>query len=220
MMINADFSKRVAILPDQMQWEASPAGGVERIKLDRIGVESGHATSIVRFAPGAAFPEHEHPGGEEFYVLEGVFSDDSGDYPAGSYIRNPIGTRHSPHSKDGCTIFVKLWQFEDEDQTQLAIDSRASRWMPGLVEGLSVLPLHQFSTEHVALVRWEPGTVFMPHYHPGGEEILVLEGTLSDEKGDYPKGSWIRNPPGSHHAPFSHEGCLILVKTGHLSRTA
>ena len=111
-MINADFSRQVTLLPDQMEWEASPAKGVERIKLDRMGEESGHATSLVRFAPESYFPEHTHTGGEEFLVLEGVFSDETGDYPAGSYVRNPIGTRHKPHTKEGCTIFVKLCQFE------------------------------------------------------------------------------------------------------------
>ena len=199
-------------------WEASPAKGVERIKLDRMGEESGHATSIVRFAPGSSFPAHDHPGGEEFLVLDGVFSDETGDYPAGSYVRNPIGTRHQPHTVQGCTIFVKLWQFDQEDQAEIVMDTAGADWLPGLVDGLSVLPLHQYGTENVALVRWAPGTVFTPHIHPGGEEILVLKGTFSDEFGDYPEGSWLRSPPGSRHAPFSRDGCIIYVKTGHLSR--
>ncbi|MEM1391261.1 MAG: cupin domain-containing protein, partial [Pseudomonadota bacterium] len=71
--------------------------------------------------------------------------------------------------------------------------------------------------EGVALVKWEPGTVFNPHRHWGGEEIFVIEGTFQDEFGDYPKGTWIRNPHLSQHKPFSEEGCLILVKTGHLT---
>ena len=217
MRINADFGKRVVIPGNRMVWEASPAKGVERIKLDRMGEETGHATSIVRFAPGSSFPEHDHPGGEEFLVLDGVFSDEAGDYPAGSYVRNPIGSRHRPRTEEGCTIFVKLGQFDASDRGQTVTDTTGDGWLPGLVEGLSVLPLHQFGTENVALVRWAPGTVFTPHIHPGGEEILVLDGTFSDEFGDYPKGSWIRNPPDSRHAPFSRDGCLIYVKTGHLA---
>ena len=62
-----------------MEWIASPAGGVDRKMLDRIGDEKARATSIVRYAADSAFPEHEHPLGEEFYVLEGVFSDEHGD---------------------------------------------------------------------------------------------------------------------------------------------
>ena len=111
MKLHADFSKYVEINTNEMEWIASPAGGVDRKMLDRIGDEKARATSIVRYAADSAFPEHEHPLGEEFYVLEGVFSDEHGDYPAGTYVRNPDGTRHSPFSKDGCTIFVKLRQF-------------------------------------------------------------------------------------------------------------
>ena len=70
-----------------MEWIASPAGGVDRKMLDRIGDEKARATSIVRYAADSAFPEHEHPLGEEFYVLEGVFSDEHGDYPAGTYVQ-------------------------------------------------------------------------------------------------------------------------------------
>ena len=67
----------------------------------------------------------------------------------------------------------------------------AARWLPGLVDGLSVMPLHNFNNEHTALVKWEPNTIFNPHQHSGGEEILVLEGVFHDEF-----GQWIR---GRHH---------------------
>ena len=56
-----------------------------------------------------------------------------------------------------------------------------------------------------------------PHVHPGGEEILVLEGVFYDEHGDYPAGSWLRNPRYSEHTPFTgKEGALIYVKVGHI----
>lgn len=79
-----------------------------------------------------------------------------------------------------------------------------------------MLPLHEFGAESCALVRWAPGTHFTAHTHWGGEEILVLEGVFSDEHGHYPEGTWLRSPHGSRHQPFSDEGCLIYVKTGHL----
>jgi anti-sigma factor ChrR (cupin superfamily) len=82
------------------------------------------------------------------------------------------------------------------------------------------MPLHQFGNEHVALVKWEPGTRFVNHSHPGGEEIFVLSGTFADEHGTYNEGTWLRNPPGSTHSPYSEEGCVIYVKTGHLARPA
>lgn len=217
MRLNADFSERVVVRPEDQSWVPSPMKGVDRIMLDRIGDEVARATSIVRYAPKSYFSEHTHGGGEEFFVLEGVFSDEHGDYPAGSYVRNPIGSKHTPHSDEGCTILVKLHQFDETDIEQKVIDTRSSGFRPGLVPGLSVLGLHSHGTESVALVKWEPGTVFNPHRHWGGEEIFVLEGTFQDEFGDYPKGTWMRSPHLSQHKPFSEEGCLIYVKTGHLT---
>lgn len=216
MHLNADFTQRVVIRPEDYHWRASPSGGVERMMLDRIGAEVARATTIVCFAPGAEFSAHTHDGGEEFLVLDGVFSDETGDFPAGSYVRNPIGTAHHPHTKEGCTILVKLHQFDAEDQAHFSIDTRNAPFRPGSAPGLSVLPLHSAASENVALVRWEPGTQFSSHAHWGGEEIFVIEGKFQDEHGDYPAGSWLRSPHMSRHTPFSQEGCLIYVKTGHL----
>jgi anti-sigma factor ChrR (cupin superfamily) len=219
MLINADFNQRVVMQAVDMAWVASPMAGVDRKMLDRIGEEVARATSIVRYAPGSTFSRHVHGGGEEFFVLEGVFSDESGDYPAGTYVRNPIGSAHAPSSKIGCTIFVKLHQFDPADTAHVVINTRQAHFQPGLVPGLSVLPLHEYGAEHVALVRWAPGTTFDAHQHWSGEEVLVIEGVFQDEHGSYPAGSWIRSPHLSRHQPFSDQGCLIYVKTGHLPAT-
>ena len=216
MLLNADFSERVTLDTHAMDWIDSPSSGVQRKMLDRVGDEVARATSVVRFAPDSYFPAHTHGGGEEFIVLDGVFSDEFGDFGPGSYIRNPVGSRHQPFTKQGTTIFVKLWQFQDGDDAQVRIDTRAAQFHPGMVDGLSVLPLHQCRTESTALVRWQPGTHFHRHSHAGGEEVFVLEGTFQDEAGDYPAGTWLRSPHGSIHKPWSDEGCLILVKVGHL----
>lgn len=216
MELNADFTARVVIAPQTSPWIASPQPGVERRMLDRIGDEVARATSIVRYAPGAAFAGHRHDLGEEFLVLSGTFADEHGEYPAGSYVRNPPGSSHTPRSATGCELFVKLRQFQEGDDTRVVVDTRQAGFVPGLVAGLEVLPLHEFATEQVALVRWAPGTRFRDHAHWGGEEILVLEGVFSDEHGDYPAGTWIRSPHLSRHAPFSRTGCLIYVKVGHL----
>ena len=217
MRLNADFDQRVVIRPEEMTFVPSPMPGVERKMLDRVGDEVARATSIVRYAPDSRFPEHVHGGGEEFLVLEGIFSDEYGDYPAGTYVRNPIGSAHSPHSDGGCTIFVKLHQFAADDMEHVVVDTRSAQFRQGVSPGLTVLPLHSHGTENVALVRWAPGTRFSPHTHWGGEEIFVIEGIFSDEHGDYPAGSWIRSPHLSRHQPFSEQGCLIYVKVGHLA---
>lgn len=216
MKINADFTARIVLRPEDVPWQTSPAAGVDRRMLDRIGGEVARATSIVRYAPGTSFNTHEHGGGEEILVLSGTFADEYGQYPAGTYLRNPPGSRHAPFSPDGCILFVKLWQFRAGDTAQMAFNTGTVEFAPGLIPGLSVLPLHDFEGENTALVRWAPGTEFQRHLHPGGEEILVLEGVFSDEHGDYPAGSWIRTPPWSGHTPFSKSGCLIYVKVGHL----
>ncbi|GEA13190.1 cupin domain-containing protein [Alteromonas sp. KUL49] len=217
-LINANFDERVVIQPSQYQWVDSPMPGVERMMLDRVGGEVARATSLVRYAPNTEFSPHTHDGGEEFLVLDGVFSDEHQDYPKGSYVRNPIGTAHTPKIGDeGATILVKLQQFDAEDSEQKVINTTVQPWRLGLVEGLQVMPLHTFKSENIALVKWAPHTQFQPHQHWGGEEIFVLEGTFYDEHGSYPKGSWLRSPHLSKHTPFTKDdGALIYVKVGHL----
>ncbi|WP_416140805.1 cupin domain-containing protein [Halomonas sp. HK25] len=218
MRLNADFDQRVVVTPEDYRWVDSPTPGVERMMLDRIGDEVARATSLVRYAPNSTFPSHEHGGGEEILVLEGEFADEHGRYPAGSYLRNPIGTAHTPRvGAQGATIFVKLHQFSPQDTEQKAIDTRAGEWRPGTAAGEAILPLHKVEGEQVALVRWAPNTRFASHVHRGGEEILVLEGSFHDDHGRYPAGSWLRSPHQSRHAPFTgEEGALLFVKVGHL----
>ena len=214
-LLNMDFSKVAVVLADERTWVTSPSDGVSRIHLEREAEESGHTTSFVRFAPGASFSEHTHPQGEELYVLEGVFSDEFGDYPAGTYIRNPPGSRHRPFTREGCELFVKLDQFQVADTEKLVIRPEDRQWQPGIGH-LRVLPLHSFEGEHTALVFWPGNEVFQPHTHWGGEEIVVLEGRFIDEHGEYPAGSWLRSPHMSRHFPRVEEETLILVKVGHL----
>lgn len=214
--LNMNFDKAVIIEPQEREWVASPLLGVERQMLEREDAESGHATSIVRFQPNSEFASHTHVGGEEFFVLDGIFSDEIGDFKKGMYVRNPVGSTHQPHSVEGTTIFVKLGQMDPADQEVVRIDTTKEAWHPGMVDGLSVMPLHSYGSENIALVKWQGGTLFNRHSHTGGEEIFVIEGTFEDEHGSYPQGTWLRNPPGSVHTPFSPEGCTIFVKTGHL----
>lgn len=220
MKLNADLTQRVVVASADLPWIDSPLPGVQRRMLERDGEEVARATSIVRYAPGSSFSPHTHGGGEEFLVLEGIFTDEQGSYPTGTYVRNPVGSTHTPSSPEGCTILVKLWQMDPKDSSRTIVDTQQTKWLPGSVDGLQVMPLHSYETENVALVKWAPGTFFPSHCHWGGEEIFVLDGVLEDELGRYPKGTWIRNPSGSIHAPFSQEGCLIYVKVGHLSTEA
>ena len=215
--LNDDFSRRVVAPIDDYAWTPSPQPGVTRRMLDRVGGEVARATSVVRYAQNSRFERHVHGGGEEILVLEGVFSDEAGDHPAGSYLRNPPGSAHAPYSREGCVLFVKLWQFAPGDLQAVRIDTLSEPWRAGLVPGLSVMPLHSHDGIDTALVKWAPQTRFNTHTHPGGEEILVLDGLFQDEAGDYPAGTWLRSPRWSRHTPLTGaEGALIYVKVGHL----
>ncbi|PKF63786.1 cupin [Psychromonas sp. psych-6C06] len=214
-MLNMNFAERVVIDTAKQKWIASPKKGVWRKPLARQEAEQGHATSIVKFEPGAEFSEHDHPLGEEILVLSGVFSDHTGDYHAGTYFRNPKGFIHAPFSREGCTILVKLHQFQTGDNAHVTIETQSRAWQPG-IGGLQVMPLHQFEGESTALVKWPAGERFQGHRHFGGEEIFVISGEFIDEHGRYPEGSWIRSPHLSEHTPYVEQETLILVKVGHL----
>ena len=145
--LNADHSLRAVVETSNMPWETSEAGGVLRKRMERIDAKPEPVTTIVQYQADSAFPAHQHVKGEEIIVLEGTFSDNHGNYEAGCYLRNPPGTSHSPFSKDGCTIFVKLQQFQPTDTKQLNIQTKQQPWLPGLVPGLNVMPLHEHMYE-------------------------------------------------------------------------
>jgi anti-sigma factor ChrR (cupin superfamily) len=214
-LLNMDLSKAVYLRPEDQDWITSPVDGVSRIYLEREAAESGHTTSFVKFEPDSFFPPHKHPQGEEIYVMEGVFSDEMGDYPAGSYIRNPPGSYHKPFTRQGCTLFVKLEQFQKEDTLRVVLRPTEQHWRPG-IGNLKVLSLHTDKSQSTALVFWPKNEVFQPHTHWGGEEIVVIKGTFIDEFGSYPAGTWLRSPHMSKHCPHVEEDTLILVKVGHL----
>jgi anti-sigma factor ChrR (cupin superfamily) len=184
--------------------------------LERDGDEIARATSLVRYAPNSSFSQHQHDLGEEFLVLEGVFQDEHGRYPAGTYVKNPPDSSHTPTTNTGCTLFVKLRYLDPQDTERVVINTHSSPWFSGLVPGLSVMPLSSYGTTNTAMVRWAPNTFFNLHRHFGGEEIFVIDGVFEDEHGRYPERTWLRSPHMSAHKPFSVEGCTIFVKTGHL----
>lgn len=217
MEINADFTRRAAVHAARLPWVPSPMPGVERRMLDRVGEEVARATSIVRYAPGSSFSAHTHGGGEEFLVLEGVFQDEHGDYPPGTYVRNPPTSRHTPGSADGCTILVKLHQFDPDDRAQVRIRTADGTFEPEPGRpGVGLLALFEDASERVRLERWAPGlpVALDPE---GGLEILVLEGCFAEGGERFERHAWLRLPPGAPlRAETGPEGCLVWVKEGHL----
>ena len=205
MEINADFSQRVIMHFAETPWVASPAHGVERKMLDRIGGEVARATTIVRFAPGSAFAAHTHDGGEEYIVLDGTFQDETGDFGAGSYVRNPPTSRHTPAAAEGATIFVKLHQFDPEDRTEVHARTDAAG------------PLFKNGEEAVEVLELAGGEVRALDAS-GGLELLVLEGSVSEGDDTLGAWDWLRLPPGSQgQAKAGLDGARLWLKSGHLA---
>lgn len=218
MQLNADFSQRVALHADEIDWRSSPTQGVHRRMLDRIGDEVARATSIVRYDPDSLFPAHVHGGGEEFVVLEGVFQDEHGDYPAGTYVRNPPTSRHTPGSRPGCTILVKLWQFDPDDRTHVVIDTGRIGAVPHRDHpGVAVTPLFRDDREDVRLERWNGGATVSLAWQ-GGAELFVLDGDFTEAGERFRRHSWLRLPGvGETTATAGPDGAAVWIKTGHLS---
>lgn len=216
MELNADFSARAVIHSADEPWVASPMPGVDRRMLDRIGGEVARATTIVRYAPGSAFSSHVHTGGEEFLVLDGVFQDEHGDFPVGSYIRNPPQSSHTPRSAPGCTIFVKLWQFDLTDRTHVRLDTEKMRFVPER-DGVDVMPLFSDGREDVVLERWSPGAEVQIAGHDGAE-LLVLDGGFTESGEAFKRESWLRLPKGSvTTATIGNTGAKVWIKRNHLA---
>ncbi|HRI67014.1 MAG TPA: cupin domain-containing protein [Polyangium sp.] len=218
MKLHADLSLDARVDGSTQPWVASPMPGVDRRMLERDGEEVARVTSIVRYAPGSRFSPHTHSGGEEFLVLEGVFSDEHGDYPAGFYVRNPVGTRHSPHTDPGSVILVKLWWMLPDDQTLVRIDWRENTGWLDHGNGVHIRPLHEYRAEKNQLVRLERGARLGERSLQGGEELFVIEGSVEDENGLHGPQVWIRHVGKRASALRAMEPSLLYVKRGHLDQ--
>ncbi|MDD9726429.1 cupin domain-containing protein [Roseovarius sp. SK2] len=215
---NSDFTQGAVVHAADEDWIASPMPGVDRRILDRIGDEVARATSIVRYAPNSAFSSHVHTGGEEFLVLEGVFSDEHGDFPEGSYIRNPPESSHTPGSEPGCTILVKLWQFDLSDRTHVRIDTNKMRFLHDR-DDVEIMPLFSDGREDVALERWAP-EARVSLDAPDGLELLVLDGGFTEGGETFKRLSWLRLPKGaSSTAQVGTNGARVWIKRDHLRET-
>ncbi|CUJ98845.1 anti-sigma factor, putative, ChrR family [Ruegeria denitrificans] len=214
MELNSDFSSRVVVHSDQLEWQASPMKGVDRRMLDRIGGEVARATTIVRYAPGSKFSAHTHTGGEEFIVLDGVFQDEHGDFPAGTYVRNPPTSAHTPGSKPGCTIFVKLWQFDMDDRIQFRKTMADELADP--VNGVATAALHKDDREIVTYSHLDPGAELRSDA-AGGIELLVIDGSITVGSDVLNKDGWLRLPEGQDLSALAGPGgAKVWMKTGHL----
>src|SRR5215470_10852399 len=219
MRINDDLSKPVIVHGAKLDWVPSPSGGVDRRMLFRVGGEVARATSVVRYAPGSAFPRHTHGGGEEIFVLDGIFQDEHGDYPAGSYFRNPPGTSHVPAAKNGCTIFVRLWQYRDGDGAQIVRQPGEGEQIEPRAGASGATVLFDDGHEEVRLEDWK-GSETVTIANPRGLEFFVLSGRLMINGETLEAESWGRLPAGTGlTATVGPAGARLWLKDAPLLHT-
>ena len=215
--INGDLSQPARVDTNKVDWSPSPSGTVWRKRVHLVGPpESGQVTSVVRYEPDSTFPSHDHPDGEEIFVLDGVFSDEHGNWPAGTYLLNPEGFRHAPFSRDGCVLFVKLRQFKSTEREHVAVDTNDLDWQATKELGISEKRLYSQAgfNDSMRLESWTPGATPAAREFPGGVEIFVIDGRFADEHGIHSSGTWLRLPAGGQHRPNTDTGCTLYIKTG------
>jgi len=238
MELRSDLSVPHVVDSNLIPFVDSPTQGVQRRMLDRTGNEVARATTIVKYSPFARFPRHTHGGGEEFVILDGVFSDDlSGDHGRFSYCRHGIGTEHEPWTgEQGALLLVKLRQMNDRTETPITIiDTEISNNWKQEDSNAKLQRLNLFSNKNtgecVWMEKWEAG--FDSNnwiVGQGGEEIFVLYGDMNFEnldgtndennKNKCIQGFWIRRPiewAGRKFKVNSQNGCQLFIKTGHLA---
>ena len=215
-----DFEQLAVVDSSKANFEASPMIGVTRMLFERVGAESTRrATSVVRYQADSYFDWHSHPGGEEILVLAGTFSDQNGDYPAGYYVRNPVGSRHKPFSVEGCEILVKLSQMPENETEQFVLNTATASsdniWQQ-LGHQESILSLWHSTHEHTSLHHLTAGyqSPDTPLCYAEVCEIFVVSGSLTVNTQYLPCRSWIRLPAKTAIQLTTQEDTLIYRKIG------
>jgi quercetin dioxygenase-like cupin family protein len=217
--INSALDHVVTMATTTMAWVPSPALGVERKRLYRYGPpEAGQVTSIVRYLPGAAFPSHPHPRGEEIYVLKGVFSDATGDWPAGSYLLNPEGFEHSPYSDGGCELLVRLQQHPGQRQ-RVALLPKQQHWASATeASAQCILSREQGFPDESLLYRWAAGGRVSVSGHRGCE-LFIIDGTgvldIGGQHSPYKTGDWLRIPDGLSFTSQADTASTVYIRQHH-----
>lgn len=219
IQLNENLSEYAQVNTVTADWLPSPAKGILRILLERDGGEkTTRATSIVAYEPNSQFAPHTHPLGEEFFVLAGTFSDENGDYPAGTYVRNPPQSSHQPYSRNGCLILVKLQQFQADDRQRVVINTGVHSHEAGH-NGWNCKVLFD-GYERVELMAATDDTIFSGDIIKsikGGVELLVLSGVLYDKDNQYQSGCWLRIPQKKMFTYHVKAGTQLWLKSNHLT---
>lgn len=214
--VNADLTRHVIVHTADMAWEETGHPGIRQKRLERLNDPvKGRETLLMRLDPDTALPTMETPARMEIYVVEGAYTDEHGDHPAGTYIQYPPGFSHSPSSKAGCVLFVK--RRNGRGGEHLVIDTNRDEWQPWGHRGGKMIRFYKddggFEAAHIGDMR--PNAQIPEHDHPGGEEIFIFGGAMADEFGVCKPGTWVRFPVGLRHTPASlDDGCKLYVREG------
>jgi hypothetical protein len=214
--LNGDLTAVAVVDTGAMEWSPSPSGSVWRKRVHRVGpAESGQVTSVVRYEPESSFPAHDHPEGEEILVLDGTFSDEHGDWPAGTYLLNPEGFRHAPFSREGCRLLVKLRQYPGAARRHVVVQTNELSWRETSTPGLYEKPLYSQEgfSDTVRLQRFAAGFGGLRRYVQGAE-LFILSGGLEDEVGSHAAGTWLRFPEGAAHRVTASVDVTLYLKGG------
>jgi anti-sigma factor ChrR (cupin superfamily) len=100
----------------ELPWEKTKFPGVESKTL-LLDKESGLLTALIRMAPGARLPDHEHVQIEQTFMIEGTLVDEEGECTPGNFVWRPAGSRHEAHTPNGglmLAMFLVPNKFFDE----------------------------------------------------------------------------------------------------------
>ena len=132
-------------------------------------------------------------------------------------MRNPPPSRHTPGSEPGCTIFVKLWQFDPRDRTHVLLNLFDKQPAPVTGQaGVNATDLFHDARERVSTEFWQPGAQ-IARANEGGMEVLCLKGGFEEGGEGFAEWSWLRLPPGMPlDAQAGAKGAFLWIKEGHL----
>ena len=121
------------VRPATMEWQKTRFTGCE-IKTLLFDNESGLVTALIRFAPGAVLPDHEHVKIEQTYVIEGRLVDKEGpdaglDVGPGEFVWRPAGSRHVAWTPEGC-LMLGMFQIPNKfyERDGRVTDANGADW--------------------------------------------------------------------------------------------
>ena len=223
---NADLGRRVVLPWRTARWRAARERALEYRALEYVPGATPRLAAQLRLAPGVGSARLDAARDVELFVQRGLLVAEHGRCPAGVYLRLPAADAGEPlgvptlyADADGeALLYVAAGHIAPSDAERRRIDTNVPKlWLPGPVEGTEVLPLHGHGSANAMLIRWHGAVAFRPRLDPLGEELMVLEGCLHDADGDYPVGSWLRNPVPAWQSWSGEPGTLVHYKSGHFA---